>query len=179
MKKEVNKKWFIIKVILLFTLIGANAFAFYRLKQKEKPIKDDTENIKVTSKEPEELEYKNTWIYNNQSYTFDDNTFTYYENIYEYYEGTYEYLKGEKALEEMGYTEEDIIDNFGTGINKENLYSMKLKPTKRVIRDVDKSKTIKENTTWWFILILKDEDNAIGYNKTLDEKYDLAKMVVK
>ena len=179
MKKAVNKKLFILKFVLLFILLGANAFAFYRLKQKEKPIKDNTESIEVTSEKQEEKELGDTWIYNNQKYTFNDNTFIYYKNIYEYYEGNLEYLKGDQALEEMGYTEEDVLENFGEGINKENIYSMKLHPTKRVIRDVDKSKTIKEGTTWWFILIIKEDDIAIGYNKTLDEKYDLAREVVK
>ena len=34
---------------------------------------------------------------------------------------------------------------------------------------------IKENESWWYILIVKDEQTAIAYNKTLDLRYSLIK----
>jgi len=54
---------------------------------------------------------------------------------------------------------------------------MQLSPNKRVINNEDHSGVIKENTKWWFILIVKDDNTAIGYNKTLDKRYDLGKAV--
>ena len=76
----------------------------------------------------------------------------------------------------MGYTDEDIKNQFGDNINSDNVYLIQLTPTKRVINNVDKSKVIKKNTKWWLLLIVKDDNNAIGYNKTLDERYEFKKV---
>ena len=75
----------------------------------------------------------------------------------------------------MGYTEEDLKSQFGDSINPDNVYSIQMTPTARVIDGIDKSNVIKKNTKWWIILIIKDEHNAIAYNKTLDERYELIK----
>ena len=32
---------------------------------------------------------------------------------------------------------------------------------------------LKENETWWFILMVKNDGTAIAYNKTLDLRYNL------
>ena len=77
----------------------------------------------------------------------------------------------------MDYTNEDLKQYFGDSITKENVYSMELVPEKRVINKVDKSKQIKKNTKWWYILIIKDDNNALGYNKTLDKRYELKRVV--
>jgi hypothetical protein len=164
----------IIKILLVIILVGANGFLLFTFLNKNHKAEDKTDSIEVTSEKQEEKELNTTWLANNKKYVFQsDGTFEYHDNVTDYYSGTYTYLKGDKALEEMGYTEESLSEQFGEGINKENVYSMQLSPTKRMINEEDKSSIIKENTKWWFILIVKEEDEAIGYNKTLDERYDL------
>ena len=163
-----------IKIILIIILLGANGFLLYNFLNKNHQVEDKTDSIEVTSEKQEEKELNSTWLANNKKIVFNnDGTFEYHDNIIDYYSGTYTYLKGDQALEEMGYTEDNLIEQFGEGINKENVYSMQLSPTTRMINEEDKSSIIKENTKWWFILIVKEEDEAIGYNKTLNEKYDL------
>ena len=171
MKKKIST---ILKVLIIIALVGGNTFFLINYINKNHKVEDKTDKIEVTSEKQEEKKLNNIWVENNKKIVFNnDNTFEYHDNITDYYSGTYSYLKGEKALEEMGYTEEDLYTQFGEGINKENVYSMQLSPTKRMINDEDKSGIIKENTKWWFILIVKEEDEAIGYNKTLDERYNL------
>ena len=171
MKKKIST---ILKVLIIIALVRGNTFFLINYINKNHKVEDKTDKIEVTSEKQEEKKLNNIWVENNKKIVFNnDNTFEYHDNITDYYSGTYSYLKGEKALEEMGYTEEDLYTQFGEGINKENVYSMQLSPTKRMINDEDKSGIIKENTKWWFILIVKEEDEAIGYNKTLDERYNL------
>lgn len=120
--------------------------------------------------------YKTT---NDSLFTFtEDNNFYWFDNYNEldnnYYSGTYTYTKGLEAINEMGYTEEDIATIFGENIEIDDIYSIKMTPSKvmKNNRDVTK-KEIKQNTVWWYILILKDNENAIGYNKTIDARYTL------
>jgi len=181
MKKEQEKKVpkkgsLIIKLIIIAILVAANTFLIIKFVNK-KPIKDNTDQIEVTNEKQEEKDFVSAWAEGNIRFIFKDNNFTYYDAFHDYYEGTFTFVKGEQALEEMGYSDEDLEEQFGTGINKENIYSMQLSPTKRVINNEDHSGVIKENTKWWFILIVKDDNTAIGYNKTLDKRYDLGKAV--
>ena len=120
--------------------------------------------------------YKTT---NDSLFTFnEDSTFYWFDNYNEldnnYYTGTYTYLRGQEAINEMGYTEEEIPIMFGENIDKNNIYSIQLYPTKvlKNNRDVTK-RELKDNTVWWYILVLKDDKNAIGYNKTIDARYSL------
>lgn len=174
--KESNKG-LIIKIILIVILLVANGYlVFYILNRPE--LKDNTKKIDVVNEKPTPKEIiGNTWVDGNKKITFSEKEFTYYDNITDYYGGTYTLKKGDQALEEMGYTEEDLNREFGEGINKENVLSILMKPQKRMINNVDKSKVIKNNTEWWFLLIVKDDDTALGYNKTLDERYELKKVV--
>ncbi len=176
-EKTPNKVLFIFKIILVIILLIVNIFLVIDLLNK-KQIDDNTEEINIINEKPEAKDIKNkTWVYNHKKYIFnEDKTFIYYDTEKNYYSGTYESLNGKKALEEMGYTDEDIKNQFGDNINSDNVYSIQLTPTKRVINNVDKSKVIKKNTKWWLLLIVKDDNNAIGYNKTLDERYEFKKV---
>ena len=120
--------------------------------------------------------YKTT---NDSLFTFnEDSTFYWFDNYNDldnnYYSGTYTYLRGLDALNEMGYIEEDIPKIFGENIDINNIYSIQIHPTKvlKNNRDVTK-RELKDNTIWWYILVLKDDKNAIGYNKTIDARYSL------
>ena len=74
----------------------------------------------------------------------------------------------------MGYTEAEFKSNFGENINIDNVYSIEITPKKAVIDGKDvSSTTIKPNTTWWYILIIRNDGSAISYNKTLDTRYEL------
>ena len=74
----------------------------------------------------------------------------------------------------MGYTEEELLSIFGEEIELNNIYSIEMTPTKvyKNNRDIT-NKELKHNKKWWYILVLKDGDNATGYNKTIDARYTL------
>ena len=51
-----------------------------------------------------------------------------------------------------------------------------MKPTKLIENKKDVSnKKIKNNETWNFYIIEKNDQKIIGYNKTLDKRYNLSK----
>ncbi|MDE5888918.1 MAG: hypothetical protein K2H20_02745, partial [Bacilli bacterium] len=81
---------------------------------------------------------------------------------------------GEEALKDMGYTEDEIKLNFGENTKIENIYSLNLFPTTSQKGGIDTtSKDLNEGESWWFLLIIKDDNTALGYNKTLDLRYNL------
>ncbi len=103
------------------------------------------------------------YIYNNKDNIKDD-----------YYSGTYSYKKGKEALEEMGYTEEDYTKIFKERVEENNIYSLELKPDTVFMDGIDKTdKSLPNNIKWWFLLIIKSDGTAIGYNKTLNTRYHL------
>jgi len=103
------------------------------------------------------------YIYNNKDNIKDD-----------YYSGTYSYKKGKEALTEMGYTEQEYNKIFQERIVENNIYSLELKPDTIYSDGVDKTeKSLPDNTKWWFLLIIKSDGTAIGYNKTLNTRYHL------
>ena len=123
-----------------------------------------------------------SWQSSNKGlFTFDEKGTFYWYNSYEnikdnYYKGTYSYKTGQKALNEMGYTEKEFTIEFGENIKLDNIYSINLKPTTVIMSGIDISTIeLNKNETWWFILIVKDDGNAYAYNKTLDLKYNLIK----
>mgnify|MGYP007056158269 CR=1 FL=1 len=122
-----------------------------------------------------------TWLTENGSlFVFDDdNHFYWYENYEEqsnnYYAGTYTYKTSTDALEEMGYTEEDLKVSFEDNIELENVFSIVMTPTTVIKGRKDVSaKEIKKNETWWFLIIKKEDNTALAYNKTLDIRYNLS-----
>lgn len=118
--------------------------------------------------------YNGLFIFN------EDNTFYWY-NSYKnkkdnYYRGNYNYKTGLDALKEMGYTEEEFKIEFGSDIKLENIYSINLKPNYVFMSGIDiTSVELNENETWWYLLMIKEDGTAFGYNKTLDLKYNLIK----
>lgn len=111
-----------------------------------------------------------TWIStNDEILSFNsDLSFDYVINDIESYKGEFSYNRGLDALKDMEYSLDEFIATFGSEVNYDDVYSLKLLPTKSY-----KDKEIK-NTEWWFIIIVND-DNAIAYNKTLDIRYSLTK----
>lgn len=109
-----------------------------------------------------------------------DNSFYWYnsyDNLQDnYYRGTFNYKTGTEALNEMGYTEEEFKKEFGSDVKLENIYSINLKPDFVFMSGINiTSVELNENETWWYLLILKEDNTAYGYNKTLDLKYNLIK----
>lgn len=172
-----NKIQNTIFMIVSFILLMASIILIINIvnEVKDKPISstveiDTSKEMFITGS------YKTT---NDSLFTFnEDSTFYWFDNYNEldnnYYTGTYTYLRGQEAINEMGYTEEEIPIMFGENIDKNNIYSIQLYPTKvlKNNRDVTK-RELKDNTVWWYILVLKDDKNAIGYNKTIDARYSL------
>ncbi len=165
----------IIKIIAVLVLFALTVFIIFKITidNTKKPIYTGTAE-----------EVVNTSIYNHWlsssggEFVFnDDDTFYWYKGVGDldnYYYGLYSFVTGQSALEEMGYTEEDFKQNFGENIELENIYSIEITPKKAVISGQDvTATTIKQNTTWWYILIINKDGTAISYNKTLDTRYEL------
>ena len=122
----------------------------------------------------------NKWKTNNDSlFIFgSDSKFSWYDNYKEldnnFYQGTYTYKTNKEALKEMGYTEEEFKVAFPKVTNLDNVYSLTLKPTYLYKNNLNVTDTlIKENETWWMIILIDDKNNVISYNKTLDTRYEL------
>ena len=158
----------IISVLVLINIvyeIDKNKTA--EIEEKE-IIKEDKNNI------------LGSWITENNSlFIFEkDNVFYWYDSYDDktnnYYTGTFTYKTGLEALEEMGYTEQDLTISFDEDVKLENVYSIVMKPTTviKARKDVT-NKELTENETWWFLIIKKDDGTAQGYNKTLDIRYNL------
>jgi len=115
---------------------------------------------------------------NNGLFVFqDDNTFYWYDSYKHlednYYKGTYTYKKGIEALEDMGYTQEEFYLIFQENVSLDNVYSMNIQPQILYKAGQDMRKELGKNESWWFILIIKNDNTAQGYNKTLDNRYNL------
>lgn len=119
---------------------------------------------------------------NNGLFVFNkDNSFYWYNSFNNlqdnYYKGTYNYKTGQEALDEMGFTEEELKKEYDGKIKPENVYSINLKPTSVQKNKIDiTSVELNENETWWYILLINDDNTANGYNKALDLKYNLIKI---
>jgi hypothetical protein len=136
--------------------------------KKEQPIIDKSNNL------------FNKWKTNNDSlFIFGSNSkFSWYDNYKEldnnFYQGTYTYKTNKEALEEMGYTEKEFKVAFPNISNLDNVYSLTLKPNYLYKNNLNVTDTlIKENETWWMIILIDDKNNVIAYNKTLDTRYEL------
>jgi hypothetical protein len=110
----------------------------------------------------------------------EDNTFYWYNshnNLEDnYYKGSYNYKTGLEALNEMGFTEEEFKKEYGAKIKLENVYSINLQPTLVQKNKIDVTTVeVDENKSWWYIMIIKEDYTANGFNKTLDIKYNLIK----
>ncbi len=162
----------VIVFIIIITTVALSIIDTLTLKKEEQPKIE----IKLTTN------IIGTWQSStNGQFVFNkDNTFYWYNSHEElndnYYNGTYSYKNGVDALNEMGFTIEEFQKEYGYEIKQENIYSINLKPTKALKNKIDvTSVEIDEHTTWWYILLVKEDKTANGFNKTLDLKYNLIK----
>lgn len=169
-----------IKIIIVLLLLIVNTILIIKVVTK----KETTNNKKEETKEIEHTTSNvlgNWRSSNNGLFAFEDNYnffwYEYYDDLKDnYYSGTYNYKSGLEALAEMGYTEEEFTKTFGTDIKIENVYSLNLIPNYVLKANKNVTATdLKENETWWFILMIRNDGTAIAYNKTLDFRYNLVK----
>ena len=158
--------------VLILTTLSLSIVDNLKPNQKEKP----QEEIKLTTN------IIGSWQSStNGLFVFnEDNTFEWYNshnNLEDnYYKGNYNYKTGIEAIKEMGFTEEEFKKEYGEEIKLENVYSINLTPTLVQKNKIDVTTVeIDENKSWWYILIIKEDYTANGYNKTLDIKYNLIK----
>ena len=118
---------------------------------------------------------------NNGLFVFNQDNSFYWYNSYEelndnYYKGTYNYKIGNEALKEMGFTIDEFKKEYGEDIKLENIYSINLKPNQVLKNKIDITTVeLNENENWWYLLIIKENNTANGYNINLDIKYNLIK----
>jgi len=158
--------------VLILTTLSLSIVDNLKPNQKEKP----QEEIKLTTN------IIGSWqSATNGLFVFNENnTFEWYNshnNLEDnYYKGNYNYKTGIEAIKEMGFTEEEFKKEYGEEIKLENVYSINLTPTLVQKNKIDVTTVeIDENKSWWYILIIKEDYTANGYNKTLDIKYNLIK----
>jgi len=165
-----------LKIVIVTCLLIINIILLINIINNK-----NNDNISYSNKIPEiKANVLGSWLTTNNSlFVFnDDYTFYWYESYKEqtnnYYAGTYSYKQGPEALKEMGYTEEEFKKTFGENLDINNAYSLNLLPS-LVYKGYQDTTTrdLKDNETWWFILIKKDANTAIAYNKTLDQRYNL------
>lgn len=162
-------------IILLCITIALIINIAIELKNNKATINNsDTSIVEVTSSK------LGTWVTENNSlFVFEDDGVFYWYSSYlnnqdNYYAGIYSSIEGEEALTDMGYTKDEFSKTFGEDIDLEKVYSITMQPTTVIKNGQDTtSKDLKENETWWFILIKINDKEAIGYNKTLDIRYNL------
>lgn len=179
--RQKNKKSIISSIgstiaVLIFLVITILIITSIATKISFKDNKKPQEEIKLTT------HINGSWqSSHNGLFVFNkDNSFYWYnsfDNLKDnYYRGTYNYKTGNDALNEMGYTEEEFKKEFGSDVKLENIYSINLKPNYVFMSGIDiTSVELNENETWWYLLIIKEDNTAYGYNKTLDLKYNLIK----
>jgi hypothetical protein len=168
-----------VKVICVLVLLAVSMNLIINIvleidKNKAVEVVDDNKPIEDASN------ILGSWLTDNNSlFVFEKDGNFYWYDYYEeknnnYYNGTFTYKTGLDALEEMGYTEEDLALSFDEDVKIENVYSIIIKPTTVIKgrKDVT-NKEISENETWWFLIIKKEDGTALGYNKTLDIRYNL------
>lgn len=179
-KKEIdNNETITLLVMAILLLIATSFLIFCVLYDKEELKLIDSPTIQLPIIDKSNILYNKWKTDNNSLFVFGaDNNFTWYERYNNltnnYFTGTYTYVQHNKALVEMGYSEEEFNKTFPNITNLNNVYSLKLFPTKYVKNKIDRTKdTLRDNETWWLIILIDDNNNVIAYNKTLDERYIL------
>ena len=179
-KKEIdNNETITLLVMAILLLIVTSFLIFCVLYDKEELKLIDSPTIQLPIIDKSNILYNKWKTDNNSLFVFGaDNNFTWYERYNNltnnYYTGTYAYVQSNAALVEMGYSEDEFKKTFPNVNNLNNVYSLKLKPTKYVKNKIDRTKdTLRDNETWWLIILIDDNNNVIAYNKTLDERYIL------
>ena len=166
----------IISVLIFILIVCSLALKILSDLKPQQPQVQDKEKINLTTN------IIGSWqSATNGLFVFNkDNTFYWYNshnNLEDnYYKGNYNYKIGLEALNEMGFTEEEFKKEYGSEIKLENVYSLNLQPTLVLKNKIDVTTVeIDENQSWWYILIIKDDYTANGFNKTLYLKYNLIK----
>lgn len=172
MLKSITSIISVLVFVLILTTLSLSIVDNLKPNQKEKPQAE----IKLTTN------IVGSWqSATNGLFVFnEDNTFEWYNshnNLEDnYYKGNYNYKTGIEAIKEMGFTEEEFKKEYGEEIKLENVYSINLIPTLVQKNKIDVTTVeIDENDSWWYILIIKEDYTANGYNKNLDIKYNLIK----
>lgn len=157
-----------VTIFLIGTVLRSDSLKDEAIKITEQPTIDKSNTL------------FNKWRTQNDSlFIFgSDNKFSWYDNYQvldnNFYQGTYTYKSSEEAVKEMGYTIEDFKKSFPNISKLENVYSLQLKPTYVYKSNLNVTKGhLKENETWWFIIMIDDDGNTSAYNKTLDARYNL------
>ena len=165
----------IIKIIAVILLFILTVYVIFQtaIDNSKKP---EVQETKVNNSG---VDIFNDWVSSNGAeFIFNkDKTMYWYKSSGDeknYYFGNFTYRTGNDAISDMGYNEEEFKNLFGSDIRLEDVYSIEIIPTKAIINGKDvTSSTIKANTTWWYILIIKPDGSAMSYNKTLDARYEL------
>ena len=186
-EKDTNINWqdnvfSSIKIVIVFLLLLINVLFIVKLINGEEKNKTTNKEKEPTITEHAPSNILGKWrSSNNGLFSFEDDYNFYWYEYYDdlknnYYSGTYNFKKGEEALKEMGYTKEEFNIEFGTDIKIENVYSINMVPTSVIKANTNVTlHELKENESWWFILMVKNDGTAIAYNKTLDLRYNLVK----
>lgn len=178
--KEIDNNETITLLVMAILLLIVTSFLIFSVlynKPELKIVDKPTTTLPILDKS--NILYSKWKTDNNSLFVFGaDNNFTWYERYNNltnnYYTGTYTYVQSHKALIEMGYSEDEFRTTFPNVTNLDNVYSLKLTPTKYLKNKIDRTKeTLSKNETWWLIIIIDDNNNVIAYNKTLDERYVL------
>ena len=163
--------FFIIALVLINLVLLSN---FLTQQQNQPKVAENNEQTSI------EVSKLGSWKDQNNSlfiFTQDNNFYWYNSYLVQndnYYKGTYNYKVGLAALEEMGYTEEEFYITFGNDLSLDNVYSINLFPTTLIENQIDVSSTkLAPNESWWYLLIIKNDETAVAYNKTLDSRYNL------
>ena len=181
-EKEKRLKFYSnLKIVLVILLLIINILLIAKtvIDLETEPVKEKTPSIPIKHAKSTII---GTWRSStNGLFVFQDNELFFWYDSYKdqqdnYYSGTYNYKIGKEALIEMGYTEDEFKKTFGEEVSIDNVYSMNMIPNISVQKGMNNTeKDIKENESWWYILIIKDEKTAVAYNKTLDLRYNLIK----
>lgn len=167
--KKYNDKIILFFAFVILIIIGINFIfkASYSIK----------ENNLITILNERFSSFDNIGCYltdQDELFIFLDNNDFYWFNSYsnlnkDYYQGTYNYKKGQNALEELGYSEEELKKEYG---DFEDIYSFNIFSTTSSYP----SKDIYPNDTWWFIIFKQHNNKVIAINRTLEVKYNLTQI---
>lgn len=171
-KKHKDKNILLIFTFVIIIIIGINVIFKESYSKKEVSLStiiserfSSFDNIGCYLTDQDELFL---FLDNNEFFWFKS-----YNNLNkDYYVGTYNYKSGESALEELGYTNEEIKEEYGSNIDISKIYSFNIIPT----MSNNLSESVYPSDSWWFIIIHQDNKKATAINQTLGVKYNVTKI---
>ena len=168
-----------IQLLMVTVLLVANTIMVINIVLKVEKANSPEEQPKVEVKKAEPITVYGEWLTNEKGLiTLNDNIIYFYDNYLNldnnYQKGTFTIVNGDAALQEMGYSPEEFTATFGENIQKDNIYSLHIKPVVIFSNGNDVTATsVKKNEEWWFMITIRDDGKAQAYNKTLDKRYNL------